>query len=182
MLPLLSRREHGCERQDGGNGLHQQDATADGGRTVDPGDRDADEEERLHLPAERVVGNQPPHQAGDEEAVVEPLVPRHRARLGGELLRGAEGGPGARRLPEHHLEHHDVHVDQRDDGGEDLPEGVHVVIVGGRAAQPAPSSCPASSCPASSSPVTPSTSSRATSRCPACRAYSCSTWKSTAAS
>jgi len=67
-------------------------------------------------------------QAGDQEAVVEPLVGGQHLGLLRLLLGGAERRPALRPGPQDHLQDDDVDVDQRDERDESGGESGHVVV------------------------------------------------------
>ena len=83
----------------------------------------AGQEEHLHV---GLVGDQAPHQAGDQEAVVEALVGgQHLASPRRTPASSAEGRAPGRLGPQEHLEHQEVEVQQRPRGRPARGDDVH---------------------------------------------------------
>lgn len=93
---------------------------------VHAGDDDGNAEEEPDLHGELGHGvKQPPRETGGEEPIVQSLVGGQRLGLLGEFGAEPECSAAARRRPEEHFEHHDVHVENGQKGCHGSGQGCH---------------------------------------------------------
>src|SRR6266702_6818184 len=101
--------------------LYDQNACADGRRTVSAGHDHTDQEEYLDLEREgRVAVNEAPNQAGNQKTVIEPLIGGQYFRDFSLLRRIAKDLQALRLVPEEHLQDQEVGVQCGDQRHQDI--------------------------------------------------------------
>src|SRR5262245_15975130 len=117
--PCVSGQENQPQADRGGQSLDEEDLAAGGRGAEETGDEHACEEEHLHRgPAGAEA--EPPEKACREKAVVEPLVRGQHLRRSSRLQCLAEGPEAGRLVPEEHLEHQKIEMQDRDETDNDI--------------------------------------------------------------
>ncbi len=119
-----SREHDESERDQRRQRLHEQDLAAGRDRTVHAGDQHAQQEEHLHRGACGAEA-QAPEQSCGEKAVVEPLVGGQHLARGRGFGRVPERTQPRGLVPQEHLEHQKVQVQQRDQRDQDVGNDRH---------------------------------------------------------
>src|SRR5262245_20016258 len=128
--PCVSGQENERQADHRGKGLDEEDFAAGGRRAEHARDEHAQEEEYLHRGA-ACAEAQTPEEAGGEKTVVEPLVRGQHLRRARGFERLAERPQPGRLVPQEHLEHEKVDVQERDESDDDVRGDQHPSSISG---------------------------------------------------
>src|SRR5690606_37556100 len=110
------------QRDDGGQGLHEEDLAVHRGGAKHARHDHAAQEKNLDVMSGGAQ-QQAPDQSGDQETVVQTLVGGQRLGGGGEIGFQAKSLAPQRFVPENHLEHHEIQVQHGDQSGQNVGGG-----------------------------------------------------------
>src|SRR4029077_9063874 len=108
----------------GGDCLDKKNLSTSCCRTIQACNQDTAQKEHLHAGV-TCAETQTPEQTGSQEAVVQPLARSQNLGGGCGLLRLAEGSQPCGFVPEEHLEHQDVDVQERDESDNNIGNSGH---------------------------------------------------------